>query len=75
MLPQNSLEQGRDLLQGKKKLRWFVALSTLPLLGVVTAFGLVPRNDFDLASTMVEINKMTSPDYLIEINAIAVIPK
>src|SRR4051795_8095333 len=25
------------------------------------------------ASTMVEINKMTSPDYLIEINAIAVI--
>jgi enamine deaminase RidA (YjgF/YER057c/UK114 family) len=23
---------------------------------------------------MVEINKMTSPDYLIEINAIAVIP-
>ena len=27
------------------------------------------------ASTMVEIVKMTSPDYLIEINAIAVIPK
>ena len=27
-----------------------------------------------LASTMVEINKMTSPDYLIEINAIAVLP-
>ena len=27
------------------------------------------------ASTMVEINKMTSPDYLIEINAIAVMPK
>ena len=26
------------------------------------------------ASTMVEITKMTSPDYLIEINAIAVIP-
>ena len=26
------------------------------------------------ASTMVEINKMTSPDYLIEISAIAVIP-
>jgi len=27
------------------------------------------------ASTMVEITKMTSPDYLIEINAIAVIPE
>ncbi len=26
------------------------------------------------ASTMVEINKMTSPEYLIEINAIAVLP-
>lgn len=26
------------------------------------------------ASTMVEVNKFTSPDYLIEINAIAVIP-
>ena len=26
------------------------------------------------ASTMVEVTKMTSPDYLIEINAIAVIP-
>jgi enamine deaminase RidA (YjgF/YER057c/UK114 family) len=27
------------------------------------------------ASTMVEINKMTSPDYLIEISAIAVLPE
>jgi enamine deaminase RidA (YjgF/YER057c/UK114 family) len=26
------------------------------------------------ASTMVEVAKMTSPDYLIEINAIAVLP-
>ena len=26
------------------------------------------------ASTMVEVNKFTSPDYLIEINAIAVVP-
>jgi reactive intermediate/imine deaminase len=27
------------------------------------------------ASTMVEVSKMTSPDYLIEINAIAVLPE
>ena len=27
------------------------------------------------ASTMVEVTKMTSPDYLIEINAIAVVPE
>jgi murein DD-endopeptidase MepM/ murein hydrolase activator NlpD len=27
------------------KLRWFVTLSTLPLLGVVTAFGIMPHTD------------------------------
>jgi murein DD-endopeptidase MepM/ murein hydrolase activator NlpD len=27
------------------KVRWFVTLSTLPLLGVVTAFGIMPQND------------------------------
>ena len=40
MLPQNSL-----LHAHKMKLRWFVALSTLPLLGVVTAFGIMPQPD------------------------------
>ncbi len=38
MLTQNSYYQER-----KSKLRWFVMLSTLPLLGVVTAFGLVSQ--------------------------------
>jgi len=38
MLPQNSL-----LHAHKMKLRWLVALSTLPLLGVVTAFGIMPQ--------------------------------
>jgi len=33
MLTQNPLSQER-----KKKLRWFVTLSTMPLLGVLTAF-------------------------------------
>ena len=40
MLPQNSL-----LHAHKMKLRWFVALSPLPLLGVVTAFGIMPQQD------------------------------
>jgi len=44
MLPQNSL-----LHAHKMKLRWFVALSTLPLLGVVTAFGIMPQQDVALA--------------------------
>lgn len=40
MLPQNTL-----LHAHKMKLRWFVVLSTVPLLGVVTAFGIMPQND------------------------------
>ncbi|GAB1233092.1 peptidoglycan DD-metalloendopeptidase family protein [Ferrigenium sp. UT4] len=38
MLPQNTL-----LHAHKMKLRWVIALSTLPLLGVVTAFGIMPQ--------------------------------
>lgn len=40
MLPQNTLSHAH-----KTKLRWFVTLSTLPLLGVVTAFGIMPQTD------------------------------
>ena len=61
MLTQNQFSQGSNLPEGKKKLRWFVALSTLPLLGVVTAFGLVPQNDFDLTSTMFEVRDIALP--------------
>lgn len=41
MLPQNTLLQAH-----KMKLRWFVTLSTVPLLGVVTAFGIMPQTKF-----------------------------
>lgn len=40
MLQQNTL-----LIAHKSKLRWFVILSTLPLLSVVTAFGIMPQSD------------------------------
>ncbi len=40
MLTQNTLTHERKL-----KLRWFVAMSSLPLLSVVTAFGIAPQND------------------------------
>ncbi len=40
MLPQNTLSHAH-----KMRLRWFVTLSTLPLLGVVTAFGIMPQTD------------------------------
>ncbi|MGB9093677.1 MAG: peptidoglycan DD-metalloendopeptidase family protein [Gallionella sp.] len=50
----------------KKKLRWFVALSALPLLGVVTAFGLVPQNDFDLATNKVDIENVALPEVSVD---------
>jgi hypothetical protein len=63
MLTQNPFSNGSKSSQGKIMLRWFVALSTLPLLGVVTAFGLVPQGDFDLTSTMMEnIEEIALPD-------------
>jgi murein DD-endopeptidase MepM/ murein hydrolase activator NlpD len=61
MVTQNPSDQGRKMPENKKKLRWFVALSTLPLLGVVTAFGLVPQNDFDLSSNKVAIEAIALP--------------
>ncbi len=57
--------------QGKKKLRWFVALSTLPLLGVVTAFGLVPQSDFDFNSATVDIEEIALPKASIEETPVA----
>ncbi len=56
MLPQNLLSQERKL-----KLRWFVTLSTLPLLGVVTAFGLVSESDLGLAQPSVTIEEIALP--------------
>ena len=38
MLPQNTLSHAH-----KMKLRWLVTLSTVPLLGVLTAFGIMPQ--------------------------------
>ncbi len=40
MVTQNPLTQARKL-----KLRWFVTLSTLPLLAVVSAFGIIPQSE------------------------------
>jgi murein DD-endopeptidase MepM/ murein hydrolase activator NlpD len=56
MLPQNLINQERKL-----KLRWFVSLSTLPLLGVVTAFGLVSESDLGLAEPSATIEEIVLP--------------
>jgi len=56
MLPQNSLSKERKI-----KLRWFVTLSTLPLLGVVTAFGLASHSDLGLPSGTLTVAEVVIP--------------
>lgn len=53
MLTQNTMNQER-----KMKLRWFVTLSTMPLLGVLTAFGLVPQNQIGLTDTQLSVQEI-----------------
>jgi len=56
MQTQNTLTQERKL-----KLRWFVALSSLPLLGVVTAFGIVPQSDYIHAPLVMVAEEIVLP--------------
>ena len=57
MLTQNSLSQER-----KRKLRWVVTISTMPLLGVLTAFGLVPQSDLGLPSSKLTTERIALPN-------------
>ncbi len=56
MLPQNTLSQAH-----KMKLRWFVTLSTVPLLGVVTAFGIMPQNEFTTSTQKTIVEEIALP--------------
>jgi len=56
MLSQNTLTQEKKL-----KLRWLVALSSLPLLGVVTAFGIVPQSDNTYTSLTMVAEEIVLP--------------
>lgn len=56
MLPQNPLSQER-----KKKLRWLVSVSTIPLLSVVTAFGLVPHSEITSQSNQLSSEVVALP--------------
>ncbi|CAH1385319.1 M23 family metallopeptidase [Candidatus Nitrotoga sp. M5] len=56
MLNQSTLTQEK-----KSKLRWFVALSSLPLLGVVTAFGIAPQPDNSFTSLTMAAEKIVLP--------------
>ncbi|TAJ78215.1 MAG: M23 family metallopeptidase [Gallionellaceae bacterium] len=56
MLPQNTLSQAH-----KMKLRWFVTLSTVPLLGVVTAFGIMPQTEFTTSAQRTIVEEIALP--------------
>ena len=56
MVTQNPLTQARKL-----KLRWFIALSTLPLLAVVSAFGIIPQSDISFAFNQNKIEEIALP--------------
>ncbi len=58
MVTQNPLTQARKL-----KLRWFVTLSALPLLAVISAFGIIPQSEisFTLNQKVVETISLPSP--------------
>ncbi len=56
MLPQNTLSHAH-----KMKLRWFVTLSTVPLLGVVTAFGIMPQTDAGSRAQKILIEEIALP--------------
>lgn len=56
MLTQNTLTQERKL-----KLRWLVAMSSLPLLGIVTAFGIVPQSEINPALLKTTVEEITLP--------------
>lgn len=57
MLTQNPVTQARKL-----KLRWFVTLSTLPLLAVVSAFGIIPQSEIGFTFNKKVIEEITLPE-------------
>lgn len=56
MLTQNTMTQKR-----RSRLRWFVAFSSLPLLGVVTAFGISPQTDYVSANLKMVVEQIILP--------------
>lgn len=63
MVTQNPLTQARKL-----KLRWFVTLSTLPLLAVVSAFGIIPQSEIGFSFTQSSIEEIVLPVASKEVN-------
>lgn len=56
MVTQNHLTQARKL-----KLRWFVTFSTLPLLAVVSAFGIIPQSEINFSFNDNSVEEISLP--------------
>lgn len=56
MVTQNPLTQARKL-----KLRWFVTLSALPLLAVVSAFGIIPQSEIGFVFNQKVVEEISLP--------------
>jgi murein DD-endopeptidase MepM/ murein hydrolase activator NlpD len=56
MVTQNPLTQARKL-----KLRWFVTLSMLPLLAVVSAFGIIPQSEIGFSFNQKVVEEIALP--------------
>lgn len=53
----NILAQKRARLARTGKLRWLLAISTIPLLGIYTAFGLAPKPEQTASETLTELTQ------------------
>lgn len=56
MVTQNPLTQARKL-----KIRWFVTLSTLPFLAMVSAFGIIPQNEISFVINQKVVDEIPLP--------------
>ena len=57
MVTQNPQTQARKL-----KLRWFVTVSTLPLLAVVSAFGIIPQSEIGFTFNQNVVEEISLPE-------------
>jgi murein DD-endopeptidase MepM/ murein hydrolase activator NlpD len=56
------LAQFQPSQERKLRLRWLLALSTLPLFGVITAFGIAPQSSVENILVQEVIEELTLPD-------------
>lgn len=62
------LTHSERLRARKIRLRWLIALSSLPLFGMVTAFGLAPQTDTTQIPLQTVVENLSLPESLIQAN-------